>query len=110
MLKDFYLTFGLKYPEEPHPYWSGADGKGWVRISANDEEEARDIAFQFFGPRWAFIYPEDKFDRRESRRFYPNGELLRLVKRDFTVPEDKEDIGYAVAPTGTFTKPLRGDW
>lgn len=109
MLKDFYLTFGLKYPDEPHPYWSGADGKGWVRITAEDEEEARAIAFQFFGPRWAFIYPEADFDRRESRRFYPKGELLHLVRRRFAKPNDGLGVGYATSPTGTFSEPLEGD-
>lgn len=82
-LHPFYITFGVQYSREPnnlygteaHPYWPGADGKGWVRIMARTAEQARHVAHAYFGDRYAFLYPEDRFDTTADREYYPLGEL-----------------------------------
>lgn len=102
--KNFYLTFGLKYRDGNHPFWTGADGGGWVRIEADNEETARAIASQFFGMRWAFIYPEDHFNTRDDRPFYPKGQILNIVQRSARTPSDRGP-GLAINPTGSFTTP-----
>lgn len=85
-MENFYLTFGIKYPTEPHPYWTGADHSGWVRITAQSECFARLIAKQFFGDDWAFLYPEAHFDTTDSRRHFSKGELLHLKQLHLPSP------------------------
>lgn len=105
---NYYLTFGLKYRDGNHPFWTGADGKGWVRIEAYDEEVARNIARQFFGFRWAFIYREEDFNTGEDRRFYPKGQLLNIIQSTSQIRRNRGP-GIAVDPTGEFTTPTEGD-
>lgn len=104
MVKNFYLTFGVKYPGTPHPCWTGATGAGWVRIMALSEDEARAVAKQFFGMAWAFVYPESRFDARDSRRFYPMGERLVLAQPINPQDGDKAYIVWGHA-NGEFTAP-----
>lgn len=109
-MENFYLTFGVKYPTEPHPYWTGADHSGWVRITAQSDYFARLIAKQFFGDAWAFIYPETHFDTSDSRRHFRKGELLHL--KQMNTPASK-NYGYIVNPTcdlGTFKSPRENDF
>ena len=95
-LSPFYMTFPVHvsrtpsdmYGTELHPYWPAADGKGWVRIMARTAEQARHLAFAFFGDRYAFLYPEDKFDINEDRRFYPLGELAVIELGNLAVEGD----------------------
>lgn len=82
-LHPFYITFGVQYSRTPsdlfgteyHPYWRGADGKGWVRIMAKTAQQAMNLAFAYFGERYAFLYTEDRFDTTADRKYYPLGEL-----------------------------------
>jgi hypothetical protein len=75
-LQKFYLTFGVKYSHETHPYWEGVDPNGWVLILAPDEPTARALAHVYFRESWAFLYDGLHFDEAESRsRFYPKGAL-----------------------------------
>lgn len=109
-MKNFYMTFGVQYPSEPHPYWSGADGAGWVRIVAESENMARQIAEQFFGMAWSRLYTEPFFDASDSRRFYRRGEILVLQQKDRIRLQDAIDnrSGFIVDPSpdlGTFTDP-----
>lgn len=104
-MENFYLTFGIKYPTEPHPYWTGADHSGWVRITAQSDYFARLIAKQFFGDAWAFLYPEAHFDTSDSRRHFSKGELLHLKQLNHPSPKG---YGYIVNPScemGTFRSP-----
>ena len=108
-MKNFYLTFGVQYPEQQHPYWSAATHAGWVRIIAESEDTARMIAQQFFGKAWSLVYPEAYFDTSPSRKFYPEGELLVIKQKDRTQVKDVIDNnrGYIASEdvVGTFTTP-----
>ena len=95
-LLPFYLTFGVQYSRtacghygvETHPYWAGADSKGWVRIMARTAEQARNLAHAFFGERYAFLYPEDRFDTTADRQYYPLGELAVIELGNLAIEGD----------------------
>jgi hypothetical protein len=71
---DYFLTFGVKYNSEPHPYWPECNPKGWVRIMARDDEEARTIAVERFGLDWSQLTPAAYF----RPTYFPAGELMVL--------------------------------
>ena len=71
-MKKFYVTFGQKYRNEPHPQKGHPDG--WFTFYADNEEDARKMALDYLGNRWAFMYEENEF----SRRFYPLGQLKEI--------------------------------
>lgn len=102
-MQNYYLTFGVKYNHEVHPCWSIATGGGWVRIEALSYDEARLIARQFFGLAWAFIYPEVRFNVKDDRPFYPDGELLHI--KQLLAYTDGDTKGVLVNPKGIFTTP-----
>lgn len=61
-MKNFYVTFGVKYHREDHPWWGGPiPHNGYLVIKAEDESSARDIVLDHVGKAWAFIYPEERF-------------------------------------------------
>lgn len=79
-LHKFYLTFGVKYRNEVHPYWVGADPDGWVLIEAETEDAARALAVQYLDKYWAFLYPANRFDVDRYRQdFYPKGQVGHLT-------------------------------
>ena len=57
----FYLTFGQKSPLR----------NGWIEINAPDMEFARELAFDAFGEKFAFVYEEKNFDKR----YFPAGQF-----------------------------------
>lgn len=82
-LKDFYLTFGVKYPaDEVHPHWPGANSKGYVRILATDEEQARHTARQHFGLLWSHLHEPIHFNPER----WPEGELAVIVQERADAP------------------------
>lgn len=81
-MSNFYLTFGVMYAHQVHPHWEGADPDGYVRIVARDEEAARHEACCHFGPRWAFLYDEQRFEPK----WHPKGELAVLVQQETDAP------------------------
>lgn len=87
-MEKFYLTFGVQYPRVPHPYWPGADGKGWVLIEANNYEEARDLARQAFGLSWSHLSTAKHFDEAQMRRrYYPLGKIGYITTAENTVSD-----------------------
>jgi len=74
MHRNYYVTFGQRYREEPHPTHSSAHPDSYAMISAPTMEVARAEAFNQFGSAWAFIYSEDDFTPRE----YPRGAMLKV--------------------------------
>lgn len=81
-LTDFYLTFGVQYGHEPHPYWAGADPDGWVQIHTKDEDTARRLAKRYFGIRWSMLYDNLNFNPAENKaRYYPRG-VIALITDD----------------------------
>ena len=71
---NYYVTFGQKYSTEPHPKVRYAHPDGWLRIEADDEDQAREIVFLELGDHWAFIYSEDNF----KKNYFPRGELKTI--------------------------------
>lgn len=74
LAQQFYVTFGMQYPREPHPVWPGAHHDGYVVIVAPDERTARGAAFAAFGQHWSMIY-----EHEPDPGYFPLGELTRLV-------------------------------
>lgn len=70
-----FVTFGQRYPREPHPFKDYADHNGWLTIDAPNERLARKAAFEELGQYWSMLYSEDEFDKS----LYPKGELMRLT-------------------------------
>jgi hypothetical protein len=87
-LHPFYLTFGVQYEYQEHPYWKGADPAGWVRIMAKTHDAAIALARAYFGERYAFLYPADHFNADEDRKYYPHGELAVIEQGNLTVEGD----------------------
>lgn len=75
----FIVTFGSQYSYQAHPYYEDAHPDGLVEIEAEDEDDAREMAFSLFGTCWSFIYSKEWFDKNESRRYYPRGVLATVV-------------------------------
>jgi len=71
---EWFVTFGMRYAHETHPYFPDAHPDGWVVIEADTYEEARRIAVRRLGPFWAFVYGEDD---PPSPELFPRGELAR---------------------------------
>lgn len=73
-MKQFMVTFGQKYKNEPHPKVKYADPDGWLTIEAEDRESARKKAFEELGNAWAGFYSADEFHPTS----FPKGELHRI--------------------------------
>ena len=69
---DVYLTFGVGYCDEPHPYLDAARPDGWLRVRGHTYGEALDAAFALTRGKHAFDYPADRFNPAN----YPRGELM----------------------------------
>lgn len=54
---DVYLTFGVGYCDEPHPYLDAAHPDGWLRVRGHTYGEALDAAFALTRGKHAFDYP-----------------------------------------------------
>lgn len=67
----YYITFGQKYRDEPHPVNPAAHPDAYACVSAPTFDAARRQAFELFGPHWANIYDADDFEPD----LYPRGEL-----------------------------------
>lgn len=66
----FYLSFGQSHAHS-------VNGKTFDKdciaiINAADYDEARKVAFDAFGPKWAFIY-----EKEPNMGYYPRG-LMKL--------------------------------
>jgi hypothetical protein len=73
-MQTFYVTFGVRYREEPHPIWPKAHPDGYLTVIAKNEEMARRFTAALLANQWAFIYTEDNFNTARWTR----GELGRI--------------------------------
>lgn len=74
-MPDFYVTFGQKYPREPHPSWGAAHHNGWVRlVGATDRADARGWATVLFGRQWSEVYDS----LHGFTALFPLGEIGRV--------------------------------
>lgn len=76
-ITDTYITFGVKYKENPGPgderHPAGMFGEGYATIQGPDREFARLVAHNLFDSDFAFDYAE-----RPRADLYPAGEILRV--------------------------------
>jgi hypothetical protein len=75
----FFVTFGSQYRYEEHPYFTDAHPDGWVEIEAEDETQAREMAWSLFGDHWSFIYGDYEFANSIYKGYYPKGPLATVV-------------------------------
>ncbi|QWY82831.1 hypothetical protein PP641_gp091 [Arthrobacter phage SilentRX] len=73
-LQTFYVTFGMMYRHEKHPFWTGAHPDGWLEVQAPDEDAARELVRRYIGNRYAFIYDKLRFDPK----WHPLGALASI--------------------------------
>ena len=57
----WYLTFGSKYRQEPHPLGMGGNPNGWIEVHAPDELAARKQVVELIGDKWSMLYSEEEF-------------------------------------------------
>jgi hypothetical protein len=108
VLVPFYLTFGTKYRADPnpehgqeqHPHWPYATGDGWVTIMATDYIAARKVALLYFDDKFSTVYPADRFDTSDMRRYFSLGQIALIHQGtiDITTPD-------APLPRWTIDKP-----
>lgn len=97
-MPNFYLTVGVQY-QEPGDHPQGLVGQGFVRIVAEDYDQARECAFKNYGTQWAFIYrtppSEDDHPLGEQDVLYatPTVRSLTLLAEafDLMLNQDLED-------------------
>lgn len=70
--QNFYVTFGQKYLDTPHPHYAKATPDGWVRIVSSSYKKARQKAFDLFSIYFSSIYTEQANWCSDS---YSKGEL-----------------------------------
>lgn len=73
-MSEYRITFGMKYPQEPHPTFPRAHHDGYVTVVADGREDARRQAVEVLSTGWAFDYPAEELEDR----FAPLGELGRI--------------------------------
>jgi len=72
-MNKYYITFGQKHAHRVNGYTFDKDSVGIIK--ANDEEKARNIAFELFGGEFFTTYPESSWDEDEQMQFFPRGYL-----------------------------------
>lgn len=75
-MNEYFVTFGQKYRNQPHPLQTYPHPDGWLLVKAVDMTEARTKAFQELGPFWSNIYTDQEF--KKNQHLYPKGELHRI--------------------------------
>lgn len=83
-LRTFYVSFGMMYAHEKHPHWPGAHPHGWLEVQAPDEEAARLLLRTFIGTRYAFMYDEERFERK----WHPRGRLATITTNGGIFPAE----------------------
>lgn len=73
MSKTVHVTFGVRYSREPHPIHDWVHPDGYVAITVEDHVDPHAVTHSLFGPHYAFVYPEDRF----NYHYYPKGCLRR---------------------------------
>ena len=63
-MNNYFVTLGLQYAHEPHPYLPRhmAQPGGYLLVQAEDENRARDAVYAVIGTAYAFLYTQDEFD------------------------------------------------
>lgn len=82
--KRFYVTLGLQYKHEPHPYLpaSRSNPDGFLLVRAENIKQAREMTQNVLGFSYAFIYPEEDF----QRSWHPLGCLGEILHGVYDAP------------------------
>lgn len=77
--EQMYVTFQLRYANEPHPYFPWVHPNGYLTVDypAGEYERARAALFAYTGGDHAFDYRRSSFE--DSTHLYPAGEIARMV-------------------------------
>lgn len=67
-MKSFYVTFGQSHPLRDH----------WIEIQGANYEVARELAFETFGPKFAFFYRKEDF----NPDYFEGGRAGRVIWTD----------------------------
>jgi len=67
----FYVTFGQRYAQEPHPHIDGVHPDGVLELEAKDWEDARERVFSLTNAAHSFIY--DESDMQHFWGHFPMG-------------------------------------
>ena len=74
-----YVTFGQ---DHVHSVGGRIFDKNCVAVIKHEKpEEGRKLAFEFFGPKFCFEYPEEHFDFSSLDKYYPRG-LIEVNQDD----------------------------
>ena len=73
---EYRVTFGQKYPREPHPTFGKAHRDGWVTIVAADYDTARACVTGWLGTAWCDMYGPESWP--QVAHYFPLGELHRI--------------------------------
>lgn len=76
-MENFYFTFGQNHY---HPSTGESMRNYWIKITANNENDARNVMFEKFGEKWCFSYTEEGFEG--SKRHFPQGEYAHFTIRN----------------------------
>jgi hypothetical protein len=83
-MQEFFVTFGQRYAQEPHPVLADAHPDGWLVIEAESWDEARAAVATALGTSWSNLYEKTDF-MQDAARLYPRGEIARIS------PSEKSD-------------------
>lgn len=72
-MNKYYVTFGVMYAQDEHPFFADAHPDGYILILAHEYMDAREIAYRELGKHWASMYFANEFKPGEFSR----GELAR---------------------------------
>lgn len=64
----FFVTFGQSHPLRDH----------WVEVTGSTYTSARELVFEIFGPKFAFMYAEKDF----KREYFPLGKVGFTLEAD----------------------------
>lgn len=83
-MKRFYVTLGVQYKNEPHPYLpaSRSNPDGFLLVRAPSMREAREMATDVLGFSYADIYDETDF----QRSYHPLGCLGEILHGVYDAP------------------------
>lgn len=89
----FYVTFGQKYRDEPHPHLPLAHPDNWVEVEAWGEMAARAIACENLGKYWSGIYDETRWAK--IHKAFPGRCVKTFATKTISQAKAERDNGMA---------------
>jgi hypothetical protein len=80
----YYVTLGLQYKHEPHPYLTSdrSNPNGFLVVRANSLAEAREMVQNVLGPHYSMLYTEADF----RKGYHPLGCLGEILHGVYDAP------------------------